>query len=67
MVMRIYIGILFSAQVNCRVSEPFILPIDQQLARIEIFNSLAVTAPQIEIDRLRHNARYNISGKQRDR
>lgn len=28
------------------------MPTDKQLARIEVFNSLAVTAPQIELDRL---------------
>lgn len=28
------------------------MPSDKQLARIEVFNSLAVTAPQIELDRL---------------
>ncbi|XP_020713794.1 uncharacterized protein LOC101461859 [Ceratitis capitata] len=47
--------------VNCRSSEPLLLSADKHLARIEVFNSLAVTAPQIEVDRLRYDRRYNMS------
>ncbi|KAH8345158.1 hypothetical protein KR059_007262 [Drosophila kikkawai] len=36
---------------------------EQHLARIEVFNSLAVTAPQIEVDRLRYDRRHNMSGE----
>lgn len=54
---------VFSCQVNCRSSEPLQLSADKHLARIEVFNSLAVTAPQIEVDRLRYDRRYNMSGK----
>lgn len=53
-------------QLNCRSSEQQLqqqLNADQHLARIEVFNSLAVTAPQIEMDRLRYDRRYNMSGK----
>jgi len=39
------------------------LSAEQHLARIEVFNSLAVTAPQIEVDRLRYDRRHNMSGK----
>lgn len=38
------------------------LDADQQFARIEVFNSLAVTAPQIELDRLRNDRRFNVTG-----
>lgn len=45
-------------EVNCRAADDnFLLTSEQNLARIEVFNSLAVTAPQIDIDR------YNMSGK----
>lgn len=44
-------------EVDCRVDDNFLLTSEQNLARIEVFNSLAVTAPQIEIDR------YNMSGE----
>ncbi|ALC48658.1 cyr [Drosophila busckii] len=48
--------------LNCRLAEqPLQLNMDQHLARIEVFNSLAVTAPQIEVDRLRYDRRYNMS------
>lgn len=50
-------------QVNCKTDEPFVLDADEQLARIEVFNSLAVTAPQIELDRLRSDRRFNGTGK----
>lgn len=53
-------------QLNCRPTEQHQqvqLNADQHLARIEVFNSLAVTAPQIEMDRLRYDRRYNMSGK----
>lgn len=43
--------------VSCRADDNFLLTSEQNLARIEVFNSLAVTAPQIEIDR------YNMSGE----
>ncbi|KAL5276248.1 hypothetical protein ACFFRR_001834 [Megaselia abdita] len=42
-------------EVDCRADDNFLLTSEQNLARIEVFNSLAVTAPQIEIDR------YNMS------
>uniref|UniRef100_A0A336MM46 CSON014159 protein n=1 Tax=Culicoides sonorensis TaxID=179676 RepID=A0A336MM46_CULSO len=38
--------------VDCNKNDPFIMSSDKQLAKIEVFNSLAVTAPQIELDRL---------------
>ncbi|XP_017869004.1 PREDICTED: uncharacterized protein LOC108617750, partial [Drosophila arizonae] len=48
--------------LNCRLAEQQLqLNGDQHLARIEVFNSLAVTAPQIEVDRLRYDRRYNMS------
>ncbi|EDW65693.1 uncharacterized protein cyr [Drosophila virilis] len=48
--------------LNCRLAEQQLqLNADQHLARIEVFNSLAVTAPQIEVDRLRYDRRYNMS------
>ncbi|BFG00871.1 uncharacterized protein DMAD_00771 [Drosophila madeirensis] len=53
--------------LNCRLAEQqqqqqqLQLSADQHLARIEVFNSLAVTAPQIEVDRLRYDRRYNMS------
>ncbi|XP_049310904.1 uncharacterized protein LOC105232226 [Bactrocera dorsalis] len=50
--------------VNCRGSEPLQLSADKHLARIEVFNSLAVTAPQIEVDRLRYDRRYNMSAEE---
>ncbi|XP_017483274.1 PREDICTED: uncharacterized protein LOC108372134 [Rhagoletis zephyria] len=50
--------------VNCRSSEPLQLSADKHLARIEVFNSLAVTAPQIEVDRLRYDRRYNMSAEE---
>lgn len=51
----------FLDQVDCNSDDPFIIDAEQQLARIEVFNSLAVTAPQIEIDRLRYDRRYNVT------
>ncbi|XP_061393068.1 uncharacterized protein LOC133328521 [Musca vetustissima] len=50
--------------VNCRTSEKLILSSDKHLARIEVFNSLAVTAPQIEVDRLRYDRRHNMSAEE---
>ncbi|XP_037935751.1 uncharacterized protein LOC119669800 [Teleopsis dalmanni] len=47
--------------VNCHTAEKLILSADAHLARIEVFNSLAVTAPQIEVDRLRYDRRFNTS------
>ncbi|XP_030378360.1 uncharacterized protein LOC115626985 [Scaptodrosophila lebanonensis] len=48
--------------LNCRLAEQQPqLNADLHLARIEVFNSLAVTAPQIEVDRLRYDRRYNMS------
>ncbi|EDV34410.1 uncharacterized protein Dana_GF20980 [Drosophila ananassae] len=53
--------------LNCRQKTPGQAPpslsADQHLARIEVFNSLAVTAPQIEVDRLRYDRRQNMSGE----
>ncbi|XP_068141161.1 uncharacterized protein cyr isoform X2 [Drosophila tropicalis] len=48
---------------NCQLNKemPLQVNLDQHLARIEVFNSLAVTAPQIEVDRLRYDRGYNIS------
>ncbi|XP_063708948.1 cuticlin-6 [Culicoides brevitarsis] len=37
--------------VDCKRNDPFVMPSEKQLARIEVFNSLAVSAPQIELDR----------------
>lgn len=48
--------------MDCSETEPFVLNTDQQLGRIEVFNSLAVIAPQIELDRLRSERRYNVTG-----
>lgn len=48
-------------QVDCSETDPFVLDTDQQLGRIEVFNSLAVIAPQIELDRLRSDRRYNVT------
>lgn len=48
-------------QVDCSETDPFVLDTDQQLGRIEVFNSLAVIAPQIELDRMRTDRRYNVS------
>lgn len=52
---------LFNMQVDCSETDPFVLDTDQQLGRIEVFNSLAVIAPQIELDRLRSDRRYNVT------
>lgn len=60
--IRPYSFILSLPQVDCTESEPFILDSDSQLGRIEVFNSLAVIAPQIELDRLRSDRRYNVTG-----
>ncbi|KAH8419976.1 hypothetical protein KR009_004609 [Drosophila setifemur] len=54
--------------LNCRQKTPAgavppALSAEQHLARIEVFNSLAVTAPQIEVDRLRYDRRHNTSGE----
>ncbi|XP_052850083.1 uncharacterized protein LOC128260842 [Drosophila gunungcola] len=50
--------------LNCRQkTPPPALSAEQHLARIEVFNSLAVTAPQIEVDRLRYDRRHNMSGE----
>ncbi|EDW52739.1 uncharacterized protein LOC6620167 [Drosophila sechellia] len=50
--------------LNCRLKTPSpALSAEQHLARIEVFNSLAVTAPQIEVDRLRYDRRHNMSGE----
>ncbi|KAH8306555.1 hypothetical protein KR018_011969 [Drosophila ironensis] len=52
--------------LNCRQKTPVTpaFSADQHLARIEVFNSLAVTAPQIEVDRLRYDRRHNMSGEE---
>ncbi|XP_067637005.1 uncharacterized protein cyr [Eurosta solidaginis] len=50
--------------VNCRSADTLQLSADKHLARIEVFNSLAVTAPQIEVDRLRYDRRYNMSAEE---
>lgn len=47
--------------MDCTETEPFVLDTDQQLGRIEVFNSLAVIAPQIELDRMRSDRRYNVT------
>ncbi|XP_037827592.1 uncharacterized protein LOC119615653, partial [Lucilia sericata] len=47
--------------INCRSSEKLVLSSEKHLARIEVFNSLAVTAPQIEVDRLRYDRRHNMT------
>ncbi|XP_055298246.1 uncharacterized protein LOC129566323 isoform X2 [Sitodiplosis mosellana] len=47
--------------VDCSESDPFVLDSEEQLGRIEVFNSLAVIAPQIELDRLRSDRRYNVT------
>lgn len=57
------INTLFLQQVDCAETDPFVLDADQQLGRIEVFNSLAVIAPQIELDRMRSDRRYNVTGK----
>uniref|UniRef100_A0A1I8P6J0 ZP domain-containing protein n=1 Tax=Stomoxys calcitrans TaxID=35570 RepID=A0A1I8P6J0_STOCA len=50
--------------VNCHTNEKLVLSSDKHLARIEVFNSLAVTAPQIEVDRLRYDRRHNMSAEE---
>ncbi|XP_075157485.1 cypher isoform X2 [Haematobia irritans] len=50
--------------VNCHTDEKLVLSPDKYLARIEVFNSLAVTAPQIEVDRLRYDRRHNMSAEE---
>lgn len=47
--------------MDCSETDPFVLDTDQQLGRIEVFNSLAVIAPQIELDRMRTDRRYNVT------
>lgn len=49
-------------KVDCSEPDPFVLDSEQQLGRIEVFNALAVIAPQIELDRLRSDRRYNVTG-----
>ncbi|XP_055716817.1 uncharacterized protein LOC129810394 isoform X1 [Phlebotomus papatasi] len=53
-------------KVDCRRrDERFILPSERHLARIEVFNSLAVSAPQIELDsRTRGDRRGNMTLEQ---
>lgn len=50
-------------QVDCSETDPFVLDPDHQLGRIEVFNSLSVLAPQIELDRLRSDGRSNVTGE----
>lgn len=57
----ISLNLFVCSKVDCSESDPFVLDNDQQLGRIEVFNSLAVIAPQIELDRLRSDRRYNVS------
>lgn len=55
----------FFQQVNCKSNEQFLLGVDQHLGRIEVFNSLVVTAPKIDLERVRVNqagAPANVSG-----
>ncbi|XP_055695233.1 uncharacterized protein LOC129797025 isoform X2 [Lutzomyia longipalpis] len=56
-------------KVDCRRrDERFMLPTERHLARIEVFNSLAVTAPQIELDsRSRGDRRGNMTLEQYQR
>lgn len=54
--------IFFHSKVDCAETDPFVLDSEQQLGRIEVFNSLAVIAPQIELDRLRSDRRFNVTG-----
>jgi hypothetical protein len=46
-------------RVDCKKNESFYLSQDHQLARIEVFNSLAVLAPQIELERLQREKKSN--------
>lgn len=39
--------------VDCDTETPFVLGAERHLARIEVFNSLTVTAPKIDLDRMR--------------
>ncbi|XP_037049912.1 uncharacterized protein LOC119084162 [Bradysia coprophila] len=41
--------------INCTSNDEFLLNSTTRLSRLQVFNSLAVTAPQIEIDRVRSN------------
>ncbi|KAJ6635223.1 hypothetical protein Bhyg_13807 [Pseudolycoriella hygida] len=42
--------------INCTSQDEFLLNSTSRLARLQVFNSLAVTAPQIEIDRIRSSS-----------
>lgn len=51
--------------VNCETNESLILSQEKQLAKIEVFNSLAVTAPQIELERYRqYDKRHNMTAEE---
>lgn len=51
-------------KIDCKSKNVLsLLENEKQLARIEVFNSLAVTAPMIDLDRLQNDRRANISGK----
>lgn len=53
----------FIFQINCTNDEEFVLNSTTRLARLQVFNSLAVTAPQIEIDRIRTNMGDDVTSK----
>lgn len=59
--------IILPHKVNCNGNEQLILGIDKHLARIEVFNSLTVTAPKIDLDRVRSMSSpgmANVTGEQ---
>lgn len=59
--------LIFFLQVDCKVPEEnrTIKFTANKLARIEVFNSLSVTAPQIDLDRLRglNSDNNNVTSK----
>lgn len=51
-------------KIDCKLKNLLsLMENEKQLARIEVFNSLAVTAPMIDLDRLQNDRRANITGK----
>ncbi len=50
-------------QINCTSKDEFLLNSTSRLSRLQVFNSLAVTAPQIEIDRIRTNGADDVTSK----
>lgn len=49
-----------SFQSDCNRDEIYVIPPEKLLTRLEVYNSLGVTAPQID---LQSEKRYNVTGE----